>query len=59
MAQVSQSVESRRYEVEDAVRTLSRADQIKRDPKMMADVKRHAATLVKIVATPKSRPRGK
>lgn len=29
----------RRYEVEDALRTLARAEQIKRDDKLMADVR--------------------
>lgn len=35
----------RRYEVEDALRTLARADDIKRDKGLMADVKRHAAKI--------------
>ncbi len=35
--------DDRRYRAEDAVRTLTRAEEIKRDPKLMADVKAHAA----------------
>lgn len=30
--------EQRQYTVHDAVRTLARAEQIKKDPKLMADV---------------------
>lgn len=33
----------RKYRAEDAVRTLTRAAEIKADPKLMADVKAHAA----------------
>lgn len=37
----------RRYEVEDAMRTLHRAEQIKRDAKLLADVRVHAKELAK------------
>jgi len=32
----------RKWEVEDAMRVLTRAEQLKKDAKLMADVKRHA-----------------
>ena len=41
--------EQRRYEVEDAMRTLTRAEQIRRDPKLMADVRTLATDLKKVV----------
>jgi hypothetical protein len=47
------------YQVEDAARTLTRADQIKRDPKMMAAVKKHTANLNRVVAAPVSRAQPK
>lgn len=43
----------RRYEVEDAMRTLHRAEQIKRDGKLMSDVRVHAKELTKAAGRPK------
>ena len=42
-APVSAREERRRWEIEQALQTLSRAEQIKRDPKLMADVRVLAA----------------
>jgi hypothetical protein len=39
----------RRYEVEDAMRTLHRAEQIRKDPKLMGDVRTHTKELAKSV----------
>lgn len=33
----------RKWEIEDAMRTIMRAEELKRDGKLMADVKKHAA----------------
>ena len=44
------SKEERRYQVEDAMRTLTRAEQIRKDAKLMADVRVHAKDLAKVVA---------
>lgn len=41
----------RRYEVEDAMRTLMRADELRKDSKLMSDVKRHAAQQAAKMAT--------
>lgn len=41
----------RRYEVEDAMRTLMRADELRKDGKLMADVKRHAQAQAAKMAT--------
>lgn len=38
----------RRYEVEDAMRTLVRAEQIRKDPKLMQDVRVLATDLKKV-----------
>lgn len=48
-AEPTQSAEGRRWEVEDAVRTLSRAEQIKSDPKLMKDVRVLAKDLQRVV----------
>ena len=45
------------YQIEDAARTLVRADQIKRDPKMMQHVKKHVASLAGVVAAPAAAPK--
>jgi hypothetical protein len=39
----------RRYEVEDAMRTLTRAEEIKRDAKLMKDVRELASDLKRVV----------
>lgn len=38
----------RRWEIDEAMRTLARAEQIKRDPKLMADVRTLASDLKRI-----------
>ena len=38
----------RRYEVEDAMRTLHRAEQLRKDAKLMSDVRTHAKELAKV-----------
>ena len=38
----------RRYEIEEAARTLTRAEQIKRDDRLMADVRAMATDLKKV-----------
>ena len=43
-----QSKEERRWQVEDALRTLQRADQIRKDPKLMSDVKTSISNLQKM-----------
>lgn len=40
----------RRWEVEDAMRTIMRAEELKRDVKLMSDVKRHAEEQAKKLA---------
>jgi hypothetical protein len=45
---VAVAAPDRRYEVEDAMRTLARAEQIRRDAKLMADVRVLATDLKKI-----------
>lgn len=40
----------RRWEVEDAMRTLVRAEELRSDAKLMADVKAHAAEQAKKMA---------
>jgi hypothetical protein len=37
----TQAARERKYQVEDALRTLQRAEEIKADPKLMADVHAH------------------
>jgi hypothetical protein len=39
----------RRWEVESAMQTLARAEQIRKDPKLMADVRTLANDLKKVV----------
>ena len=39
----------RQYEIEDAMRTLQRADQIRKDGGMMRDIQRAASDLNKLV----------
>lgn len=39
----AQATEERRYRAEDALRTLTRAEEHRSNPKLMADVKRLAA----------------
>lgn len=45
-----------RWEVEDAARTIARAEEHKRDPKLMAKVREHISSLHKAVGRV---PRGK
>jgi hypothetical protein len=52
----AESRERRRYEVEDAVRTLTRAEQIKSDAKLMADVRTLAADLKRVAGREKREP---
>lgn len=37
-----------RYQAEDAIRTLTRADEIKKDAKLMSHVKNHVETMKKV-----------
>ncbi len=46
---VKMSADERRWQVEDALRTLQRAEQIKRDGGLMKDVKKAAMDLNKMV----------
>jgi hypothetical protein len=39
----------RRWEVESAMQTLARAEQIRKDPKLMSDVRQLANDLKKVV----------
>lgn len=41
--------EMRRYEVEDGLRTLRRAEEIKSDPKLMKDIKAEATKQVQMM----------
>lgn len=41
----------RKYEIEDAMRTLMRADELRKDGKLMADVKKHASAQAAKMAT--------
>lgn len=54
--QAAESADRRRYEVEDAMRTLVRAEQVKRDPKLMADVRTLASDLKKVAGREPSKP---
>jgi hypothetical protein len=56
-----EQAERRRWEVEDAMRTLARAEQVKRDAKLMADVRTLAADLKRVAGRePAKKPmRGK
>lgn len=51
-----------RWECEDAIRTLTRAEEIKKDPRLMSHVRKHAAeqqkTLAKVVGKAPA-PKGK
>ena len=52
----SSKAEMRKWEVESAMNTLRRADEIRKDPKMMTDVKRLAQEQIKMlggIANPK------
>lgn len=40
--------QERQWEVEDALRTLQRADKIRKDPKLMSDVKKSIDNLQKM-----------
>jgi hypothetical protein len=44
------SAEERRYRAEDAMRTLQRAEEIKGDKGLMADVKAHAQKQVAVIS---------
>lgn len=41
--------EMRKWEIESAMNTLKRADEIRKDPKMMNDVKKFAQEQIKIL----------
>jgi hypothetical protein len=45
----------RRYEVEDAMRTLTRAEEIKRNPTLMKDVRALASDMKRIVGRESSK----
>jgi len=53
---IKMSADERRWQVEDALRTLQRAEQIKKDGGLMKDVKKAAMDLNKMVfgGTPKT-----
>lgn len=51
--------EQRQYEINDAVRTLQRAEQIKNDKGLMAGVQKAAIELSKIAGKPSSGPKNK
>lgn len=57
--QPKMSAEDRKWEVDDALRTLQRAEQIKNDRQLMPMVKKAAADLNKVVNKPTSKPRSK
>lgn len=40
----------RKWEIEDALRTLNRAEEIRKDKRMMQDVKRHALEQIKTLS---------
>jgi hypothetical protein len=46
----------RRWEVEDAVRTLTRAETIKRDPKLMKEVRVLAADVKRVAGREPQKP---
>ena len=46
---ISQSAEDRRWEIEDAIRTLQRAENIRSNTKLMSDVKSSLNSLQKVV----------
>jgi hypothetical protein len=62
MSKVSQpkvSPQEKQWQVEDAMRTLQRAEQIKSDRGLMAGVKKAAADLQKVVNKSSPKPRSK
>lgn len=56
MTMARENADRRRYEVEDAMRTLVRAEQVKRDPKLMADVRTLASDLKKVAGREPPKP---
>lgn len=54
--QAAEAADRRRYEVEDAMRTLVRAEQVKRDPKLMQDVRTLATDLKKVAGREPPKP---
>jgi hypothetical protein len=54
--QTAMPSDQRRYEVEDAMRILVRAEQVKRDPKLMADVRTLASDLKKVAGREPPKP---
>ncbi len=49
LVRATTSAPERRYEIEDAMRTLARAEQIRKDAKLMNDVRTLATDLKKVV----------
>ena len=47
------SKQEREWQAEDAMRTLQRAEAIKKDSRLMADVRKAAANLTKVVGVTK------
>lgn len=47
----SQKAEMRKWDIESALSTLQRADQIRKDSKMMADVKKLAQEQMNVLKT--------
>lgn len=51
-----QAKQERQWQVDNAMSTLKRAEEIRRDPKLMSDVKKSAQSLIKSVGLNKPSP---
>ena len=52
-SKIKMSKQEREWQAEDAMRTLQRAEAIKKDSRLMADVRKAAANLTKVVGVTK------
>ncbi len=51
------AAQEKKYRAEDALRTLTRADEIRRDTSLMRDVKAHAKNQIKTVGRVLAKPK--
>ena len=53
---LSNSAEMRKWQTEEALRTMTRAEEIRRDPKLMADVKKLASVQQRMLSSVAGKP---
>lgn len=58
-ASAEQKKQERQWQVDSALSTLQRAEQIRKDASLMRDVRKSAAALTKAVGAPKMPPKKK